>query len=696
MVTCAACGHENPAESRFCNQCGARVVGSPAHEERKVVTVLFADLVGFTSRAENLDPEDVRALLSPFWQHLRGELERFGGTVEKFIGDAVMAVFGAPVAHEDDPERALRAALAIRDWARTATGALQVRIGVNTGEALVLPDARPAEGEGMAAGDVVNTAARLQVAAPVNGVLVGEATYRATHALVEYREAEPVHAKGKSEPLHVWEALSVLPQAGVESAAAAPFVGRADELGLLVSAFERARHESRPQLVTVVGEPGIGKSRLAAELLSLLERDPSRPVWRRGRSLPYGTGISFWALGEIAKAELGVLETDGADAARAKLADGVARLFDDADEQKRIADRVLPLLGLAGSAAEPADRDGSFAAWGRFIEAIARSAPTVLLFEDLHWADDDLVDFVDELVDRMPDVPLLVVCTTRPELFERRPSWGDGRPGAVAVSLGPLSDGETVQLLQRLAGGVELTPAVQETLLGYVAGNPFYAEQYARALDEQGCTPSELPETVHGLIAARVDLLPADEKALLQDAAVIGRTFWPGALATLGGADAASIEERLASLVQKQFVRRDRVTSVAGETEYSFVHALVRDVVYRHMPRALRADRHARAAAWIDALSPDRAADRAELLAHHYDAAIELGKAAGIDVTLLHELASTAFAHAGARASTLHAYARASSHYTAAIELVPEDDPRREVLLLRRAASDERLGSLTR
>src|SRR5204863_6477932 len=303
MVTCATCGRENPPNARFCNSCGSALVAAPEarREERKIVTVLFADLVGFTSRAERLDPEDVRALLDPYWRHLRDELERFGGTVEKFIGDAVMALFGAPLAHEDDPERAVRAALAIRDWAREEEG-VQVRIAVNTGEALVLLGARPVEGEGMAAGDVVNTAARLQSAAPVNGVLVGETTYRATRHVIDYAEREPVSAKGKAELIPVWEAVQARSRLGVDLAApATPLVGRTRELDLLVDAFERARNGPATQLVTLVGVPGIGKSRLVGELAEHIRSGEELVYWRQGRSLPYGEGVSFWSLAEMVK-----------------------------------------------------------------------------------------------------------------------------------------------------------------------------------------------------------------------------------------------------------------------------------------------------------------------------------------------------------------------------------------------------------
>jgi len=296
MSVCPACGHRNQPGAKFCSQCGVALVEAQplTYEERKVVTVLFADLVGFTSRAEQMDPEDVRALLSPYYARLRAELERFGGTVEKFIGDAVMALFGAPAGHEDDPERAVLAALAIRDWVREEER-IQVRIAVSTGEALIMLGARPSEGEGMAAGDVLNTAARLQAAAPVNGILVGERTYRATRRVIEYRQAQPVHAKGKKEPVAVWEAVQARARPGVElrQQPGAALVGRERELHVLRDALARVRAERTPQLVTLVGVPGIGKSRLLYELSQIADADAELISWRQGRSLPYGEGVSF-------------------------------------------------------------------------------------------------------------------------------------------------------------------------------------------------------------------------------------------------------------------------------------------------------------------------------------------------------------------------------------------------------------------
>src|SRR4051812_8001252 len=329
MRLCPVCSQENVEAARFCLACGASLSTEAPREERKVVSVLFADLVGFTSRAEQLDPEDVRAVLAPYWERLRDELEKRGGTVEKFIGDAVMALFGAPVAHDDDPLRAVGAALAIRDWAREEED-LQVRIAVNTGEALVMLGARPVEGEGMAAGDVVNTTARLQAAAPVNGVLVGETTYRATRDVVEYAEHEPVVAKGKSEPIPVWEAVQVRSRLGMDvERATLPLVGRTRELGVIVDAFGRARSEREPQLVTLVGVPGIGKSRLVGEFFSQLEGQPDLVWWRQARALPYGGGVSFWALAEMVKAQAGIQENDPRATAEDKLRVSVEHLVDE-------------------------------------------------------------------------------------------------------------------------------------------------------------------------------------------------------------------------------------------------------------------------------------------------------------------------------------------------------------------------------
>jgi len=652
-----------------------------------VVTVLFADLVGFTARAEALDPEDVRALLSPYYARLRSELERFGGTVEKFIGDAVMALFGAPLAHEDDPERAVRAALAIRDWV-AEEGGLHVRIAVNTGEALISLGARPSEGEGMASGDVVNTTARLQSAAPVDGILVGEQTFRATERAIEYRESEPVTAKGKAEPVRVWEAMQPRSRFGVDLAerSRAQLVGRTQELDLVLAALKRVRTERAPQLVTLVGEPGIGKSRLVAELFAAIGQGGELIAWRQGRSLPYGEGVSYWALGEMLKAQAGILETDSPEASGEKLREAVGRVLPEPSDAGWVESHLRPLAGLGGEDSAGDRRGEAFAAWRRFFEALAEQRPLVLVFEDLHWADDGLLDFVDHLVDWASGVPLLVVATARPDLLARRSGWGGGKANAVTVSLAPLSDEETARLVHALLDQAVLPAELQQQLLQRAGGNPLYAEEFVRMLVERGSGGElRLPETVQGVIAARLDGLSADEKALLQHAAVLGKVFWSGALMAMVGRERFVVEQSLHALERKEFVRRERRTSVVGETEYAFRHLLVRDVAYGQIPRAARTERHRQAAGWIESLG--RTEDHAEMLAHHYLAALELARASGQDARELAAPARLALSDAGDRALALNSAAAAASYYSDALALSLAGDPERPWLLFRRAQS---------
>ncbi len=688
MPSCHVCGQDNPELARFCLACGAALTADPPREERKIVTVLFADLVGFTSRAEQLDPEDVRAVLAPYWERLRSELEKRGGTVEKFIGDAVMALFGAPVAHDDDPLRAVGAALAIRDWARDESD-VQVRIAVNTGEALVLLGARPGEGEGMAAGDVVNTAARLQSAAPVNGVLVGETTYRATRDVIEYVERDPVSAKGKAKPVPVWEAVQLRSRLGVdvERGMSLPLVGRVRELSVIVDAFERARSEREPQLVTLVGVPGIGKSRLVGEFFSRLEGQPDLVWWRQGRALPYGEGVSFWALAEMVKAQAGIAENDTGAVAEEKLRASVHALVDDED-RAWVAEHLLPLVGVERHGGGGGGGE-SLPAWRRYFEGLAEQRPLVLVFEDMHWADEGLLDFIDHLVDWASGVPLLVLATARPELLERRPAWGGGKLNVSTVALTPLSDDESAQIIHGVLEQAVLPAEIQTTLLDRAGGNPLYAEQFARLYMERGSAEDlPLPETVQGLIAARIDGLPPDEKRLLQEAAVHGKVFWAGALA---GDD---VEQSLHSLERKGMLRRERRSAVAGETQYAFRHVLVRDVAYGQIPRAARSEKHLRAADWIESLG--RADDQAELVVHHLLTAEELAGGGGGPS----ERTRLALRRAGERAVALGAFPAAERYFVQALVSWPEDDPDRPHLQaahararFRSAGDDAPLGS---
>ena len=668
---------------------------STVREERKVVTVLFCDLVGFTSRSEEADPEDVAAVLRGYHGHVGSELERFGGTVEKFIGDAVMALFGAPIAHEDDPERAVRAALAIRDWAEEE-GELEVRIGITTGEALVSLDARPESGQGMASGDVVNTGARLQAAAPVNGILVDQTTYRATERSIVFEEAEPVEAKGKREPVPVFRALETRARYGVDITedVESPLVGRARELDLLVDALARARNEREPQLITLVGVPGIGKSRLVYELSRAVDEDEELIAWRQGRSLPYGEGVTFWSLGEMAKAQAGILESDSAEVATQKLEYAVHAVIDDESESEWVLRQLRPLVGLAAGDDLAGDRRSeAFAAWRRFFEAIADESPLVLVFEDLQWADDGVLDFIDHLMEWSSGLPLLIVATARPELLERRPGWGGGKLNAATAQLGALSENDTARLIAALLEQAVLPAETQATLLARAGGNPLYAQEFVRMLSDRGLLRRDggaltlvangdlpLPESIQGIIAARLDVLPLEEKELIQDASVLGKVVWTGALETIAKRPRTSVEECLHALRRKDFLRHERRSAVAGETQFTFLHLLTRDVAYGQIPRVNRADKHRSAAEWLESLPADRAEDRAEMIAHHYLAALELARSAGQDTSELSERARRALAEAGERALALNAFVPAIQFYTAAIDLTTAGPERAHML----------------
>jgi class 3 adenylate cyclase len=650
----------------------------PGREERKVVTILFTDLVGSTAMAEGRDPEDVRAILTPYYTRLREQIEQRGGTVEKFIGDAVMAVFGAPIAHEDDPIRAVLAALAIRD---SIGDELQIRTAVNTGEALVALDADPALGESFVSGDVVNTTARLQSAAPVNGILVGEATWRATRHVIDYRDSQAVEAKGKSQPVAAWEVVAAHSRLGtdVEHETLTELVGRERELFLLEDALARCRSEETAQLVTLVGVPGIGKSRLVAELLRRLDESPDLYWWRQGRSLPYGESRSVWALGEIVKAQAGILETDDVETVEGKLDAMLGELLPDPEERRWIASNLHALAGLAGSGDESSDRrTEAFAAWRRLFEALAEQRPLVLIFEDLHWADDTLLDFVDHLAEWVSGVPVLIVATARPELLDRRPGWGGGKRNATTLSIPPLSEIETAKLLANVLDRAVLDADTQQAVLRRAEGNPLYAAEYARMLADHEGDDLPLPETVQGLIAARIDGLPSAEKALIQDAAVLGKVFWPGAL------EGAS-DDLLHALERREFIRRDRRSAVAGETQYAFLHLLVRDVAYGQIPRARRMERHRAAAEWLESLATDRSEDRAEMLAHHYREALKLAEASGANAEPFRSAACNALVDASERAIALSSWSTAGELAAEALGLMLEDDVRRPMLQLRLA-----------
>jgi class 3 adenylate cyclase/tetratricopeptide (TPR) repeat protein len=695
MIRCAVCDKELRGEFQFCPFCGAassETVPTAGARERKVVTVLFCDLVGFTAASEGVDPEDVEARLRRYYVRLRKELEAFGGTVEKFIGDAVMGVFGAPRAHEDDPERAVRAGLriieAIAELNEADPGlALRVRVGVNTGDVLVLLDPKLERGEARVAGDVVNTAARIQAAAPVDAVAVGFDTFRQTERVIVYEELEPVEAKGKSELVRLFRAVEPRARLGRELIQThdSPFVGREVEQTLLRGLLERCARDSSTHLVTLVGEPGVGKSRLVAELARHVASLTGVVTWRQGRCLPYGEGITFWALGELVKAHAGIYETDSSAVAERKL----ETVLPAVEERAWLRARLLPLLGIDSGAV--ASREESFRAWRRFLEELAAHGPAVIVIEDLHWGDPALLDFLAYLAEWAHGVPLLLLCTARPELFENNPDWAGGMGNTTTVSLPPLSDTETAQLVSALAGS-PLTEGTTRTILERVGGNPLYAEELVRLVAERGLDAG-LPDSVHALIAARLDSLSPGRKGLLQDAAVVGRVFWAGALAAMGERKPGEVEQALHELSRNELIRPARASSMEGEAEYAFWHALVRDVAYAQIPRAERARRHQAAAAWLERRAGERVEDLAELLAHHYTAALALAEAAGErdQAAALTPLARRFLTLAGQRALALDV-ARAEASLGRALQLAPEGHPERAQLLERWAEAVQQRG----
>ncbi len=696
MAACPRCGEENPERARFCWACGLALgVTRPETrqgEEVRPVSVLFVDLVSFTRRAEQLDPEDTAALLRPYYLRARAEIERLGGSVEKFIGDAVMGLFGAPVAREDDAERAVRAAFGVRNAVAELNAAqpsldLRVRAGVNTGEALVALGAQPGSGEPLATGDVVNTASRLQAAAPLDGILVGEQTHRATETAVEYGPAHEILAKGKERPVQAWEALSVRPQHVFDLGRRgfAALVGRRHELDVLREAVSAAQGTGSVRLVAIVGEAGLGKTRLLWELFHALEDSGEPFLWRQGRSLPYGAGVTYWALAEIVKAQAAILENDGSEVAGRKLTRAVAAVLGDEREAQWVERHLRPLVGLGEQELLGADRRAeAFAAWRRFVEALAGVRPLVLAIEDVQWADDGLLDFLDHLVEWVRDVPVTILCTARPELLERRARWAAG----AHLHLEPLSDEDTLELLEALLAGTSAPEDVTRALVARVGGNPLYAEEYVWMLADRGFLERDgvdlpLPDTLRSIVAARLDELPSGDRTALQDAAVVGRRFWVGSLAAVSGVPEHELLERLRRLEEKRFLRPQPRSWVEDEAQYAFWHTLVRDVSYGQIPRSRRAEKHRLAAEWIASIAPDRTENMAELLAHHYLCAIEFGRASGQDVRALEERGRLVLRDAGERALRLYAFTAAVRFYAAACELWPPADPGRPLLLLR-------------
>ena len=705
MVICPSCGESNVEDAVFCAYCGTSLAASAATKERRFLTVLFADLVGFTAESDEADPEDVQARLIPYHRRVREEIERYDGTVEKLIGDGVMAVFGAPTAHEDDPERAVRVALriqaAVDDLNEEHEGLdLSVRVGVNSGEAVV---STGGEGERIV-GDVVNTASRIESIAPPGGVVVGETTHRATELVIEYEDIPPVEVKGKAKPLAVWRAIEPRGRYGIDAAVRipTPFLGRDYEMQQLTETFRRVYDERTAQLVTVSAPAGVGKSRLVNEFWQWVDDQPEIVWWRQGRNLPYGEGITFWALGEIVKGQAGIRDSDSPDEAAEKLSTALEALTNDAADRDWLSMQLSPLVG-AGSETQVGDRSEAFAAWRRFLEDLADVQPLVMVIEDLHWADDALIEFLKDLLVWSVDAPIMVICTTRPELYEANPGWGGGQRNSTTLSLAPLTDDHIARLLSALLEQAVLPAETQQALLDRAGGNPLYAEEFVRMLSDRGMLKGRaqldensveaipVPETVQALIGSRLDILSDDESMAIQDASVVGKVFWEGALIDM--ADGADVSGALRQLVERDWIRPVRNSSVEGEREYAFWHTLTRDVAYGRIPRESRVDKHGMAAVWIEATTGERASDHAELLAHHYLSALELADAAGkSDTAILRQQATRTLVMAGDRAMSLDA-ARADRYYQEALDLMdPEDPARAGLLVMSGQAMQEHLG----
>ena len=693
MRACPSCGTENVAPARFCMGCGTSLEsGRGARSERKVVTSLFCDLVGFTALSEHADPEDVDHLLRAF-NALAGRVVRsYGGSVEKFIGDAVVAVFGVPVVREDDPERAVRAGLRLlegmAELPQIDGEPVRARVGVNTGRALVRLDVDPQAGEGFLVGDAVNTAARLQTVAPPMGVVVGEATYALTVERFEYEELAPLTLKGKSAPARMWLARRSLTRTGLEFdvARSGEFVGREAELRALTSLLEDVSQTGEPRFALLLGEAGIGKSRLIFELARFVDAWPELVTWRQGSCPPYGDVTPFWALAQIVKAHAGILESDDLAAAEGRLDE----MLSESAERDWLGRRLRPLLGLE---APPASLEENLVAWQRFLEDLAGERPTVLIFEDLHWADPSLVTFLQRVVERAADVPLLVVGAARPEFLDDHPGLASSAERVKVIDLKSLSLGAAAELAADLLRASEVPAEMQDEVVRRCGGNPLYTEELVRLFadeaaargagdDSAASAAGALPDSLQALIAARLDVLRPERKALLADAAVVGQDFWLGALARVAGLGRDAVETELGELAARDLVRPVRESAVEGERQYTFWHALTREVAYEELPRAARATKHAAVADWLEHDSGARVDDLADVLAHHRVTSLELARAAGEAELAERQLepAIGALTKAGDRTLPLDVTA-AEARYARAAGLATDGSPQRPLVL---------------
>jgi class 3 adenylate cyclase/tetratricopeptide (TPR) repeat protein len=702
-LACPACGTSNITSARFCRECAAPLSAGgaapsspstlalpsapPPVAERRLVSILFADLVGFTTLAEGRDAEDTRELLSRYFDLSREIISRYGGTVEKFIGDAVMAVWGAPTAHEDDAERAVRAALDLVDAVKGLGPGIAARAGVLTGEAAVTIGAT---NQGMVAGDLVNTASRLQSVAQSGTVLVGEATQRAASKAIAFEEAGEQTLKGKTSPVPAWRALRVVAEVGGRNRAEtleAPFVGRDDELRQLKDLFHATSRDRRARLVSVIGPAGIGKTRLAWELLKYLDGLVDTVWFHDGRSPAYGEGISFWALGEMVRERCQLLETDDESTTRAKISKALSVHVPDEDDRRWIEPALLALLGFESGVGS----EQLFAAWRTFFERLAATAPVVLVFEDFHFADPGLLDFVDHLLELSRNVPIYVVTLSRPELLEKRPDWGAGKRNFTSLYLEPLAEPAMRELLAGLVPGLPVSAV--KAIVARADGVPLYAVETVRMLLAEGKLSLDgdryvpvgdlgtlaVPETLTALIASRLDSLDPADRALVSDAAVLGQSFTPAALTAVSGVAVTDLEPRLRSLVRREILSLEADPRSPERGQYAFVQALIREVAYNTLAHGDRKVRHLAAARFFESVGSD---ELAGALAGHYLAA-RANAPEGPERDALAGQARIALRAAALRAAALGAHIQAVSFLEQARSVT--DEPGEIAGILRQA-----------
>jgi len=704
-MTCAACGLQNPEGFRFCGACGSRLSAPSVkpHEVRKTVTVVFVDLVGSTELGERLDPEPLRELVLRYYQHAASVLTRHGGTVAKFIGDAVMALFGIPVIHEDDALRAVRAAAELNAalaelnaelWAAYGVR-LGVRTGVNTGEVVA---GNAVWGQDVAVGDAVNVAARLEQAAQAGEVLLGEDTYRLVRDAVVVDPVTPLTLKGKSLPVAAFRLLSVHPgAAGRAQRLHIPVVGRADELATLNATFEHAVATRTCQLATVLGSAGVGKSRLVHEFLAMVGM---RATVLHGRCLDYGEGITFWPVTEMLR-EAMAADGEGRADPRAWLGAVLA----ESERADVVVDRLAGLLGLAERVGEELPL-----AVRKLFEALGRRRPLVVVFDDLHWGEPTLLDLIQQVVEWATDAPILLICVARQELLELRPGWGERGPQGLVVALEPLSDQDSVELTNRLLGNAELAAAAQRRILDTAAGNPLFIEELVAMLVDDGVlrrkgdrwTTAEratisVPPTIAAVLAARIDRLAPEERAVLERASVVGETFYQGAVAALSPeAVKARVGAHLLSLTSKELIRPTR-SDFGGQDSFRFHHLLVRDAAYRALPKRTRADLHERFAGWLESAAGERLLEYQEILGHHLERACHYRAELGPVDETGRRLASRAAGHlaaAGRRAHGNNDVPAAVKLLGRAARLLPQADPARLAVLPDLAEAMEGAGDL--